>query len=137
MTGTYRTSFNDDSNAPETEILGGTDQTKIGNVGDRLKVSLEPCGTDAVQGPLTLTASTVVEAKVGLIAFDRSMITIRPKTDVYIYFSTSGNPAPSFATLQTDGIELKKGLYTFTATADQTIYLGSETTTSLVLAERA
>ena len=36
--GTYRNSFDDDSNAPETEILGGSDQTKIGNVGDRLKV---------------------------------------------------------------------------------------------------
>jgi len=38
MAGIYRQSFDDTSNAPETEILGGTDQTRIGNVGDRLKV---------------------------------------------------------------------------------------------------
>lgn len=36
--GVFRNSFDDDSNAQETEILGGTDQTKIGNDGDRLKV---------------------------------------------------------------------------------------------------
>lgn len=38
MSGNFRTSWNDASNASETELLGGTDQTKIGNVGDRLKV---------------------------------------------------------------------------------------------------
>jgi len=38
MSGIMRQSFDDTNNAQETEILGGTDQTKIGNVGDRLKV---------------------------------------------------------------------------------------------------
>lgn len=51
MSGNYRTSFDDTSNAAETEILGGTDQTKVGNLGDRLKVqttlSPVPSGTVA------------------------------------------------------------------------------------------
>jgi predicted secreted protein len=38
MSGMMRQSFDDTSPAQETEILGGTDQTKIGNIGDRLKV---------------------------------------------------------------------------------------------------
>lgn len=40
MSGTYRESFDDTSNAAETEILGGTNQTKIGNVSDALKVNI-------------------------------------------------------------------------------------------------
>lgn len=38
MSGVMRQSFDGTSNSPEMELLGGTDQTKIGNVGDRLKV---------------------------------------------------------------------------------------------------
>lgn len=38
MSGLYRQSFDETSNSQETELLGGTDQTKIGNTGDRLKV---------------------------------------------------------------------------------------------------
>ena len=38
MSGVFRQSFDDTNNAQETELLGGTDQTKIGNIGDRLKV---------------------------------------------------------------------------------------------------
>lgn len=37
--GTYRTSFNDESNAAEVEILGASTGVRIGNEGDRLKVS--------------------------------------------------------------------------------------------------
>lgn len=47
MSGNFRTSWNDASNAAETELLGGTDQTKIGNVGDRLKVDATVSVTSA------------------------------------------------------------------------------------------
>jgi hypothetical protein len=38
MTGIFRQSFDDTAQAQETELIGGTDQVKIGNVADRLKV---------------------------------------------------------------------------------------------------
>lgn len=50
MSGLFRQSFNDTSNAQETEILGGTDQTRIGNVSDSLKV--------AIQNSVVITAET-------------------------------------------------------------------------------
>jgi hypothetical protein len=40
MSGVFRQSFDDTNNAQETEILGGTDQTKIGNSADSLKTAV-------------------------------------------------------------------------------------------------
>lgn len=40
MSGTYNQSFDAISPSEETELLGGTDQTKIGNVGDSLKANV-------------------------------------------------------------------------------------------------
>jgi hypothetical protein len=40
MSGVFRQSFDDTNNAQETELLGGTDQTKIGNTSDSLKTNV-------------------------------------------------------------------------------------------------
>jgi len=67
MAGVYRQSFDETSNAQETEILGGTDQTKIGNVTDSLKVNVTNSLTvDAV--PRDGNIATYSASVTGLVA---------------------------------------------------------------------
>lgn len=75
MSGLYRHSFDDTSNAPETELLGGTDQTKIGNVGDRLKVNAEftsPPNVQEQQFPTFVVLAPAVTS-----ANNKSMISLQ------------------------------------------------------------
>lgn len=66
MSGLYRNSFDDTSNAQETELLGGTDQTKIGNIGDRLKVdatgTFNSIPSDNIQSTYSASATNFVTA---------------------------------------------------------------------------
>lgn len=79
MSGIFRQSFNDTSNAPETEILGGTDQTKIGNTGDRLKVDAN------FSSPPTITEQTFATFIVTIIdvatANNKSMFSLQNSSD--------------------------------------------------------
>ena len=67
MSGVYRTSFDDTSNAAETEILGGTDQTKIGNVSDRLKVNSDVVSSVLPAGAATAANQTTANASLSSI----------------------------------------------------------------------
>ena len=61
MSGVYNRSFDSDSPAAETEILGGSTQTKIGNVDDRLKVDIGGATITAeAQGRLRTTETTAL-----------------------------------------------------------------------------
>lgn len=99
MAGVYRQSFNDDSPAQETELIGGTDQTKIGNTADKLKVDV--AGFTATNWPsinrvdvnTTVTASgnsgTLVCDGMGTIGFT-IQITAASGTDPVIQFYIEG-----------------------------------------------
>lgn len=92
MGGIYRQSFDDTSNSQETELLGGTNQTKIGNVGDRLKVD-SSFSTPPKVIP-AYTGSTVrfndMNVANGGVARDTSISSTTVYTTVYSY-SGSGH----------------------------------------------
>lgn len=77
----------DDNN--DTKIIGATDSTEIGNVGDQLK-SDDVARTDAVYGVLSVGTSPV-ELKVGASALsNRKYVVIRPQdNNVYMGFDSS------------------------------------------------
>lgn len=74
MSGVFRQSFDDTNNAQETELLGGTDQTKIGNTGDRLKVDASFSSTPTTSE--IEIATYVIKATNIAIGNNKSMISI-------------------------------------------------------------
>jgi hypothetical protein len=73
MSGVMRTSFDDTSNSPEVEILGGTSQTKIGNVSDSLKVSVSNTSLTTAETEL---ATFVVNALDVASANNKSLLSL-------------------------------------------------------------
>lgn len=73
MSGIYRTSWNDDSNAAEVELLGGTNQTKIGNVTDSLKTYIS--NAVVVTGEAEL-ATFIINARDIASANNKSLVSL-------------------------------------------------------------
>jgi hypothetical protein len=87
MSGMMRQSFDDTSPAQETEIIGGTDQTKIGNTGDRLKVDATISGT-AITSKSAWSPKLVYQdmnASTGGIARGTSITAAAGWTTIYNY----------------------------------------------------
>ena len=99
-------------NSQRTRIAGGTDQTQIGNTGDRLKVESDGSTISAgLEVSLTLTAGQTVELKIGATAkADRKYIKILAKGNS-IKFGFS-NPAATFDALNNQLLLLPYGAST-------------------------
>jgi hypothetical protein len=100
---------------------------------------LQPLDGPSLQGSLSVTASTVVELKVGINPYpERKVLTIQPNGKIYIFFGEDST-IPSVSDLQTKGFtHFKDALHTYEATATQRVYVLSVAgTVSVKIAERA
>lgn len=67
MSGLFRQSFDDLNNAQEVELLGGTDQTKIGNSGDKLKVDNSGVTQPISAASLPLPSGAATESTLSIL----------------------------------------------------------------------
>lgn len=99
-----------------------------------------PLDGPATQGTLSVTTSTVQEAKTGASRLnDRQVVTIQANKDLYIYFGDDTVGAPSSSTVQNDGFrQPKDSIQTYEAGDTQPIYiLSASGTASVKISERA
>lgn len=100
----------------------------------------QPLDGPSVQGTLSVTSSTVQEAKVGGSRLtDRQVITIQADKDIYVYFGDSTAAAPSSGTVSANGFrQYKDSIQTYEAGETQPVYiLAVSATASTKIAERA
>jgi hypothetical protein len=100
---------------------------------------LQPLDGPSLQGSLSVTASTVVELKVGANPYsERKVITVQPSGKIYVFFGED-NTIPTVLDLQTKGFtHFKDAMQTYEATSTQKVYVLSVAgTVSVKLAERA
>lgn len=99
-----------------------------------------PLDGPATQGTLSVTTSTVQEAKTGGSRLtDRQVVTIQSDKDLYVYFGDNTVAAPSSATVQNDGFrQYKDSIQSYEAGDKQPIYiLSASGTASVKISERA
>lgn len=100
---------------------------------------IQPLDGPSAQTTLSVTSSTVQEAKVGGSALtERKVITLQGDQKFYVYFG-DGSSTPSAGTVSANGIEIaKSAIATFEASDRQPIFVLAESTTvNLKVAERA
>ena len=101
---------------------------------------LQPLDGPAAQTTLTVTSSTVQEAKVGGSALEeRKVITLQADQKFYVYFGDLTVGTPSSGTVSSDGIEIaKNAIATFEASTNQPVYLlAVSSTADIKVSERA
>jgi len=99
-----------------------------------------PLDGPATQGSLSVTASTVQEAKTGASRLtERQVVTIQSDKDLYVYFGDSTASAPSTTTVQANGFrQYKDSIQSYEAGDKQPIYILSVSGTAQVkISERA
>lgn len=93
----------------------------------------------SIQGKITVTDSTVVEAKVGASAFDdRKVLTLQGDGRFYVYFANEGE-VPNALTVMDEGfLHFKNSKESYEASETQTVYLLSVSgNVNVKIAERA
>ena len=91
------------------------------------------------QGKLTVTNSTVVEAKVGGSAFEgRKVLTLQGDGRFYVYFANEGE-VPNAATVSSNGfVQFRNAKESYEAAETQAVYLlALSGSVDVVIAERA
>jgi hypothetical protein len=99
----------------------------------------QPLDGPSIHGAISVGAAAVVEAKVGVSAFeDRKVITIQPSNKIFVYFANEGE-TPSVSDIQNRGFEqFKDSVQTYEAGSSQKVFLLSASGTVTVrIAERA
>lgn len=101
----------------------------------------QPLDGPSAQSAISVTNSSVVEAKVGSSALaERKALTIQPVGgDLYVYFGDGTGTTPSAATVAANGLIIYDGQKdSYEATNSQQVYILSVSgTISAVIVERA
>lgn len=100
----------------------------------------EPLDGPSGQLKVSVTAVTVVEAKIGVSRYtDRKVVTLQADKDIYVYFGDTGLGVPNAATVSGNGLILyKNSKESYEAGEKQPLYILSVSgTANVTIVERA